>query len=134
MLNNINIMGRLVRNPELRHTQKDTAVASFRIAVDRDFGEKQTDFFDVVAWRKTGEFVSKYFKQGQMIAIVGRLQTRDWEDKDGNKRRSVEIVAENCYFAGGKKEENSGSKMEELPDDMGGEMPFSLGEDEELPL
>ena len=134
MLNNINIMGRLVRNPELRHTQKDTAVASFRIAVDRDFGEKQTDFFDVVAWRKTGEFVSKYFKQGQKIAIVGRIQTREWEDKDGNKRRNVEIIAEHVDFAGDKKNENASSKMQELPDDMGGELPFKLGDDEELPL
>lgn len=134
MLNNVQIMGRLVANPELRHTAKETAVASFRIAVDRDFGEKQTDFFDVVAWRKTGEFVSKYFAKGDPILIQGRLASRDWEDKNGNKRKSIEIVADNIYFCGGKKKENGGAKLEELPDDLGGELPFKLGEDEELPL
>lgn len=134
MLNNLQIMGRLVANPELRHTAKETAVASFRIAVDRDFGEKQTDFFDVVAWRKTGEFVSKYFAKGDPILIQGRLQSRDWEDKNGNKRKSIEIICDNVYFCGGKKKENGGAKLEELPDDIGGELPFSLGDDEELPL
>lgn len=134
MLNNVQIMGRLVANPELRHTAKDTAVASFRIAVDRDFGEKQTDFFDCVAWRKTGEFVSKYFAKGDPILIQGRLASRDWEDKNGNKRKSIEIVADNIYFCGGKKKENGGAKLEELPDDLDGELPFKLGEDEELPL
>lgn len=134
MLNNVQIMGRLVANPELRHTAKDTAVASFRIAVDRDFGEKQTDFFDCVAWRKTGEFVSKYFAKGDPILIQGRLASRDWEDKNGNKRKSIEIVADNIYFCGGKKKENGGAKLEELPDDIGGELPFTLGDDEELPL
>lgn len=134
MLNNVQIMGRLVANPELRHTAKETAVASFRIAVDRDFGEKQTDFFDCVAWRKTGEFVSKYFAKGDPILIQGRLASRDWEDKNGNKRKSIEIVADNIYFCGGKKKENGGAKLEELPDDLDGELPFKLGEDEELPL
>ena len=132
MLNNLQIMGRLVANPELRHTAKDTAVASFRIAVDRDFGEKQTDFFDVVAWRKTGEFVSKYFAKGDPILIQGRLASRDWEDKNSNKRKSIEIICDNVYFCGGKKKE--AAKLEELPDDLGGELPFKLGDDEELPL
>jgi len=132
-MNNLAIIGRMVHNPELRRTQNDIAVASFRIAVDREYSEG-TDFFDVVAWRKTGEFVSKYFKQGQKIAIVGRIQTREWEDKDGNKRRNVEIIAEHVDFAGDKKNENASSKMQELPDDMGGELPFKLGDDEELPL
>lgn len=132
MCNIVTIMGRLVANPELRHTAKETAVASFRIAVDRDFGEKQTDFFDVVAWRKTGEFVSKYFAKGDPILIQGRLQSRDWEDKNGNKRKSIEIICDNVYFCGGKKKESS-SQMQELPDDDG-ELPFSVGEEDQLPL
>ena len=109
MLNHIVIMGRLVRDPELRRTGSGTAVASFTVAVDRDFGgrdggEKETDFIDCVAWRQTGEFVSKYFKKGSMIAVKGRLQIRNWNDKDGNKRKSAEVVAENCYFAEPKRE------------------------------
>lgn len=132
-MNNLAIIGRLVRNPELRRTQSDITVASFRIAVDREYSDG-TDFFDVVAWRKTGEFVVKYFKQGQKIAIVGRIQNRNWEDKEGNKRSTMEIIAEHVDFAGDKKNESSGTKMQELPDDAGGDLPFSLGDDEELPL
>ena len=103
MLNRIIIMGRLTRDPELRHTQTGTAVASFTLAVDRDFkdkstGERSTDFIDVVAWRQTGEFVSRYFTKGRMAVVEGRLQIRDWTDKDGGKRRSAEIVADNVYF------------------------------------
>lgn len=102
MLNKIVLMGRLTRDPELRHTQSGTAVASFSLAVDRDFkgqnGEKETDFIDVVAWRNTGEFVSKYFSKGRMAVVSGRLQIRDWTDKDGNKRRSAEVIADNVYF------------------------------------
>ena len=103
MLNHIVIMGRLARDPELRHTQSGTPVASFRLAVDRDFkdkntGERTTDWIDVVAWRGTGEFVSKYFARGRMAVVEGRLQIRDWTDKDGNKRRSAEVVADNVYF------------------------------------
>lgn len=114
MLNHIVIMGRLVRDPTLRRTGKDVAVASFTVAVDRDFadkqsGEKETDFIDCVAWRQTGEFVSKYFKKGSMIAVSGRLQIRSWTDNDGNKRRAAEIVADNCYFASTKKESEGGS-------------------------
>lgn len=131
MLNSIQIMGRLVANPELRHTKKDTSVASFRIACDRDFSEG-TDFFDVVAWRKTGEFVNKYFSKGDPILIQGRVQMRDWETKDGEKRRSFEIIAENCHFCGGKKKDSS-PQMQELPDDDG-ELPFSVGEEDQLPL
>lgn len=104
MLNHIVIMGRLTRDPELRHTAIGTPVASFTLAVDRDFsgrdgGEKETDFIDVVAWRHTGEFVSKYFRKGSMIVIAGRLQSRKWEDNDGNKRTSWEINAASAYFA-----------------------------------
>ena len=103
MLNHIVIMGRLTRDPELRYTQSQTPVVSFSVAVDRDFGgrdggEKQTDFIDCVAWRSTAEFVSKYFRKGSMVVVSGRLQIRDWQDRDGNKRRSAEIVADNVYF------------------------------------
>ncbi len=103
MLNHIVIMGRLTRDPELRRTGNNTPVASFTLAVDRDFapkdeGERETDFIDCVAWRATGEFVSKYFTKGSMAVVAGRLQIRNWTDKDGNKRRSAEIVAENVYF------------------------------------
>ena len=105
MLNHITIMGRLTRDPELRRTGSGVAVASFTLAVDRDFGsngEKETDFIDCVAWRGTGEFVSKHFAKGRMAAVSGRLQLRDWTDKDGNKRRSAEVVADNVYFADSK--------------------------------
>ncbi len=103
MLNHIVIMGRLTRDPEIRYTQSQTPVVSFTVAVDRDFGgrdggEKQTDFIDCVAWRSTAEFVSKYFHKGSMTVVSGRLQIRDWQDRDGNKRRSAEIVADNVYF------------------------------------
>ena len=103
MLNHITIMGRLTRDPELRYTQSQTPVASFILAVDRDFGsrdggEKQTDFIDCVAWRQTAEFVSKYFTKGSMAVVSGRLQIRDWTDRDGGKRRSAEVVVDNMYF------------------------------------
>ena len=108
MLNHITIMGRLTRDPELRRTGSGIAVASFTVAVDRDFGgrdggEKETDFIDCVAWRQTGEFVSKYFTKGRMIVVSGRLQIRNWNDKDGNKRRSAEVDAESVYFGDSKK-------------------------------
>ena len=108
MLNHIVIMGRLTRDPELRRTGTGIAVASFSVAVDRDFGnresgEKETDFIDCVAWRQTGEFVSKYFTKGSMIVVSGRLQIRSWNDKDGNKRRTAEVVADNVYFGESKR-------------------------------
>ena len=108
MLNHITIMGRLTRDPELRRTGSGIAVASFTVAVDRDFGgrdggEKETDFIDCVAWRQTGEFVSKYFTKGRMIVVSGRLQIRSWTDKDGNKRRTAEVVADNVYFGESKR-------------------------------
>ena len=111
MLNHITIMGRLTRDPELRYTQSQTPVASFTLAVDRDFasrdgGERQTDFIDCVAWRQTGEFVSKYFTKGSMAVVAGRLQIRDWTDRDGNKRRTAEVVAENVYFGESKRRED----------------------------
>ena len=113
MLNKIFIMGRLTRDPELRHTQTGTAVASFSLAVDRDFkdkstGERGTDFINVVAWRQTGEFVSRYFTKGRMAVVEGRLQMRDWTDKDGNKRTTAEVVADNVYFGDSKRDGESG--------------------------
>lgn len=116
MLNHIVAMGRLVRDPELRRTGSGIAVTSFRIAVDRDFvpkdgGERKADFIDCVAWRQTGEFVSKYFAKGRMIIVDGRLEMRDWTDKEGNKRTSAEIVVNNVYFGDNKRDDasNSGS-------------------------
>ena len=114
MLNHIVIMGRLTRDPELRRTGSGIAVASFSVAVDRDFGknengEKETDFIDCVAWRNTAEFVSKYVTKGRMVAVSGRLQIRSWTDKDGNKRRSAEIVADNVYFADSRRDSDNGS-------------------------
>ena len=110
MLNHITIMGRLTRDPELRRTGSGIAVASFSLAVDRDFGknengERETDFIDCVAWRQTGEFVSKYFTKGRMAVVSGRLQIRSWNDKDGNKRRTAEVVADNVYFGDSKRDE-----------------------------
>ena len=114
MLNHITIMGRLTRDPELRRTGSGVAVASFTVAVDRDFGgrdggERETDFIDCVAWRQTGEFVSKYFTKGSMIVVSGRLQIRGWTDKDGNKRRTAEVVADNVYFGESKRNSEGGN-------------------------
>lgn len=107
MLNTITIMGRLTRDPELRRTGSGIAVASFTLAVDRDYvadgQERETDFIDCVAWRQTGEFVSKYFTKGRMAVVSGRLQIRNWTDKDGNKRRTAEVVANDVYFGDSKK-------------------------------
>ena len=113
MLNHITIMGRLGRDPELRHTQSGTPVASFSLAVDRDFkdkntGERVTDWIDVVAWRSTGEFVSKYFTKGRMAVVEGRLQIREWTDKEGNKRLKAEVVAGSVYFGDSKKGDDQG--------------------------
>ena len=115
MLNKIFIMGRLTRDPELRRTQSGTPVTSFSLAVDRDYktqsGEKETDFIDVVAWRATAEFVAKYFTKGRMAVVEGRLQIRAWQDKEGNNRRSAEVVADNVYFGDSKRDaagDNSG--------------------------
>ena len=114
MLNHITIMGRLTRDPELRRTGSGIAGASFTLAVDRDYsprdgGDRETDFIDCVAWRQTGEFVSKYFTKGRMAVVSGRLQIRNWNDKDGNKRRSAEVVADNVYFGDSKRDDQGGS-------------------------
>lgn len=131
MLNKVIVMGRMVRNPELRRTNSGAAVASFTIACDRDFksdgGESEADFIECVAWRNTAEFVSKYFSKGRMAVVSGRLQTRNWTDKEGNKRKATEIVAESVYFGDSKREELQSyaapqESFAELPDD--GEIPF----------
>ena len=135
MLNHITIMGRLTRDSELRRTGSGTSVASFTVAVDRDFaqnGEKQTDFIDCVAWRQTAEFVNRYFAKGSMIVVSGRLQIRDWTDKDGNKRKSAEIVADNCYFGESRRGSDSGYTVAQgdlgghciVPDDDEAQLPF----------
>ena len=141
MLDKIILMGRLARDPELKRTTSGTAVTSFSLAVDRDFksqsGEKETDFIDVVAWRSTAEFVSKYFTKGRMAVVEGRLQIRDWTDRDGGKRRSAEVVADNVYFADSKRSESNDNQRENfnalsgrLNDDFvpiseeGGDIPF----------
>ena len=132
MLNHIDLMGRLTRDPELRYTQQGTAVASFSLAVDRDFAgqntEKITDFIDIVAWRHTAEFVSKYFAKGRMAVVSGRLQIRDWQDKDGNKRHSAEVVAENVYFGDSKKdtdEASGGAESAFVPYEDDGDLPWT---------
>lgn len=135
MLNKIVIQGRLCSTPELRRTQSGTAVTSFTMAVDRDFknqsGEKETDFIDIVAWSNIAEFVSNYFKKGDMAIVSGRLQSRRWEDRDGNKRTAIEIVAENIYFCGPKKSQQEQNfnqladavdKFQEIEDQ--GNLPF----------
>ena len=121
MLNVAAIMGRLTADPELRHTQNDIAVTSFTVAVDRSYAragtERQTDFIDVVAWRQTAEFVGKYFQKGSMIAVTGSIQTRNYEDRQGNKRKAFEIVASDVSFTGSKRESGSagGGSYESAP-------------------
>lgn len=112
MLNTITIMGRLTRDPELKQTPSGVSVANFSLAVDRDFankttGEKETDFIDVICWRHTADFVSKYFAKGRMAVVTGRLQVRHWEDKDGNKRKTAEVVADSVYFGDSKRPEGN---------------------------
>lgn len=115
-LNKIFLQGRLTRDPELRRTGSGTAVTSFSLACDRDFksqsGEKETDFIEVVAWKNTAEFVSKYFSKGRMAVVDGRLQIRDWTDKAGNKRTTAEVVADNVYFADSKRSESNDNQKE----------------------
>ena len=120
MLNHIVLMGRLTRDPELRYTGSNVPVASFSIAVDRDFGrgengEKQTDCINVSAWRQTGEFVSKYFTKGSMIVVSGRRQMRDYTDRDGNRRTAAEVVAENVYFGDSKRRDDGAARQEYAP-------------------
>lgn len=119
MLNDITIMGRLCKDVTLRYTGTGKPVASFSIACDRDFGDKQTDFFDVTAWGKTGEFIDKYFKKGDMIALRGNLQQRSWEDKNGQTRHTVEINAQQAFFCGGKKSNDDGFEPDHHMPDSG---------------
>ena len=148
MLNHITIMGRLVRDPELRRTGSGVAVASFTVAVDRDFadkqsGEKETDFIECVAWRQAGEFVSKYFTKGRMIVVSGRLQVRKWKNKDGENRYSTEVVADNCYFGDSKKDDSNSSSYGQqtggysapaYPETPASDFAMLEGEDGELPF
>lgn len=127
MLNEGIIMGRLVRDPELRRTTQNTAVASFTVACDRDFASggavKETDFIDIVAWDKKAEFICKHFTKGKMIVVCGRIQTRTWEDRDGNKRKNTEIVAQDVYFGESKGESKPAHReFSPVEDDEG--LPF----------
>ena len=148
MLNRITLMGRLTRDPELRQTQSGTSVASFTLACDRDYAaqgaEKETDFIDVVAWRNTADFVSRYFNKGRMAVVSGRLQIRNWEDKDGNKRKTAEIVAESVYFGDSKRDGQNASaaapasaEFTQLPDTTPVPFPepdMQMGLDDDLPF
>ena len=125
MLNHISIMGRMTKDPELRRTNSGTSVASFTLAVDRDFSkEKETDFIECVAWGKTAEFVSNHFGKGKMAIVAGRLQIRKWEDKNGNKRNSAEVVAENVYFGDSKKDNIAPASDYTLLQDEDAQLPF----------
>lgn len=144
MLNTAIIMGRLTADPELKTTRSNISVTSFTVAVDRNYksgDERQTDFIDVVAWRGTADFVSRYFKKGQMIAVQGSIQTRPYEDKNGNKRKAVEIVADNVSFCGSKNERNNRMPTTDIPTesfsvlpDTNNCFPFGADDDEGLPF
>ncbi len=141
MLNHITIMGRLTRDPEIRHTQRETSVANFSLAVDRDMknkqtGERETDFIDVVAWGNTADFVSKYLSKGRMVVVDGRLQMRNWTDKEGNKRRSAEVVADNVYFGDSKPADSSNTAPNYPEPAEPAEPQFTeqTGDDEECPF
>lgn len=138
MLNRIVLMGRLTRDPELRRTQSGTAVVSFSIACDRDYAaqgaERETDFIDIVAWRGTAEFVEKYFSKGRMIVVGGRLQIRNWQDKEGNKRRSAEILADSVYFGDSKRDGDGGKTKGEPTYDPTGRFSQLADDDSELPF
>lgn len=130
MLNTITIMGRMTRDPELRRTESGIAVASFALACERDYapqgGEKETDFINVVCWRSTAEFVDKYFSKGRMAVVSGRLQIRDWTDKEGNKRRSAEILADRVYFGDAKRDGDAQESKSDFTEVQGDEddLPF----------
>lgn len=139
MLNHITIMGRLTKDVELRRTNTGTAVASFTIACDRDFGQdgqKETDFVEIVAWRNTAEFASKYFSKGRMAVVSGRLQIRSWTDKEGNKRKNAEILADNLYFGDSKKEEGGFgvTPFPTMTEPVQGDFPPLTEDDERLPF
>ena len=140
-MNHIVLMGRLTRDPELRHTPSGVAVAKYTLAVDRQFtpkdgGEKKTDFFDIVAWREKAEFVSRYFVKGQLTAVAGRLQFDEWTDKEGNKRKSAEVIADNVYFAESKKSREQGGSYTQAKSgyDSGFSSPVAASEYSELEI
>lgn len=126
-LNHITVMGRLTKDPDVRRTPNGVPVTSFTLAVDRDFGEKATDFIDCVAWKNTADFVGKYFAKGRMAIADGRLQIREWNDKEGNKRRSAEIVADHVYFGDSKKNDSNDddwTKDADEAEEVDGRLPF----------
>ena len=132
MLNKVVLMGRLTADPELKHTPSNVAVCTFSLAVNRRFNRNETDFIDIVAWRQQAEFISKYFTKGQQMVVCGALQTRTWEDKSGNKRKSVEVVVDEVHFADSKRTAgNNSSRDEALPFDFSGGNAFSEIEDED---
>lgn len=138
VLNKVVLQGRLVADPELRHTQSGVAVASFRLAVDRDFkdretGERKADFINVIAWRQTGEFVSRYFAKGRMAIVEGRLQSRSWEDKDGTKRYATDVAADSVYFGDSKKSEGQSTYQKE-PEYQGPEFTDMDDDGDTLPV
>lgn len=137
MMNVVSIMGRIVATPELRKTQSGISVTNFTIANERDFQnkgeEKQTDFIEVVAWRNTAEFLCKYFVKGQLIGLNGRLQTKNYQDKEGNKRKAYEVLADNVYFAEGKKNSNNSEPTVEYS--QGDTEDFTeISDDQDLPF
>ncbi|MBQ9270414.1 MAG: single-stranded DNA-binding protein [Oscillospiraceae bacterium] len=144
MLNNIIIMGRLTKDPELRNTGSGTPVVSFSVACERDYkaqdGSREVDFIDVVAWRNTAEFVSKYFTKGRMAVVSGRLQIRNWTDNEGNKRRSAEVVADNVYFGDSKQTDQAQpatyqtGSFQPAPSGFSPAQPATYDSDPELPF
>lgn len=145
MLNEVILMGRLTRDPDVRMTQNGTTAANFALACERDYApqgqDRETDFFDIVAFRNTADFVGQYFAKGQLVAVKGRLQQRDWTDKQGNKRRTTEILADRCYFAEKRQDRDvSSGSFQQMPDST--PVPFSapgmpqmeIGDESELPF
>lgn len=137
MLNEVTLMGRLTRDPDVRMTQNGTTAANFALACERDYApqgqDRETDFFDIVAFRNTADFVGQYFAKGQLVAVKGRLQQRDWTDKQGNKRRTTEILADRCYFAEKRQDRDvSSGGFRQMPDST--PVPFEDPDDDELPF
>lgn len=129
MVNNVVVMGRLTRDPELKQTASNVPMATFRIACERDYksrdGKRETDFIDIIAWRQTAEFVSRFFTKGRLVVVTGKMQSRNWEDKDGNKRTNLEVVAESVYFADSKRDEEKQTRPPEfVPIDEDDDLPF----------
>ena len=138
-MNKVILMGRLTRDPEVRYTQtNNTLVASFSLAVNRRFArqgeERQADFINIVAWSKTGEFCSKYFKKGQQVGVIGRIQTRNWEDDQGQKHYITEVIAAEAYFADSKKDSSTGSFENTFGNDVSQNSEFQVSSDDELPF